>query len=158
MMETRGGRACRCHERFPNDKCAKKSSDSARAATSTRRNTTPYDTDSNDSPYVCNEDETHTNKKCPKRRYYCPKNDERRDRPAARPNNERLDRKCCDGNCGRPYSSVFTTVVGWTRVAFDWILDKKSHIVVAAVSFVLGTFFDDYCNCLYATGDSDCGC
>lgn len=41
----------------------------------------------------------------------------------------------------------------WPKNACLWLWRKKSHFVVATVSFLVGTYFEDYCHCLYTEAD-----
>lgn len=59
-------------------------------------------------------------------------------------------RKCCCGG-GRPPSSQLACCVDtagqWLGAVRHWMWDKKWHFFVAATAFILGMYFDDYCQC-----------
>lgn len=60
--------------------------------------------------------------------------------------------------CGAHRTPITIVWVGrWMKNTFKWLWGKKSHFAVATVSFLVGTFFKDYCQCLYTGGDVDCG-
>lgn len=57
---------------------------------------------------------------------------------------------CCEYSRNRcPDRQSYFDVVGrWTRTAIDWAWCRKSHLVVALVSFVLGMCVEDFCQCV----------
>lgn len=61
----------------------------------------------------------------------------------------------------QPYRSPYAVALSgrWVRTVADWAWDKKWHFVATAVSFALGMYFEDYCQCLYyyAATDDECG-